>query len=143
MELAPAAVGSERVIVKPLVVGGIIFFTSFVPDANVCEGSGDTYVFAVDYNTGLAPLYPIFDLNGDGEFDDNDKVEVDGQDVVPIGVHVGRGLGSHPVLHKDTLFITTTGSGEVDDGGDGGGGLKNLTVNIVDQKVRVEAWRQH
>ncbi len=138
MELAPGVMSSERVIVKPLVVGGIVFFTTFVPDSNVCEGSGDTWVFAVNYNSGTAPTEPVFDLNGDGVFDDNDKVLVDGEWVVPIGVYVGRGQGSHAVLHKDTLFITTTGSGEEDDGG-----LLNYKVNIENKKVKVEAWREN
>jgi hypothetical protein len=150
MELGQGASGSERVIVKPLVIGGIVFFTTFVPDADVCEGAGDTWVFALDYQSGLAPTDPIFDLSGDGYFDDDDKVDTDGdgiKDTIPIGIHVGRGKGSHPVLHKDTLFITTTGSG--DDvvsggggGGGGGGGLKALKVNLQEIKVRVKAWKQ-
>jgi hypothetical protein len=140
MELSPGVMSSERVIVKPLVVGGIVFFSTFVPDSNVCEGSGDTWVFAVDYKSGTAPTEPVFDLNGDGVYDDNDKVLVDGDLVVPIGVYVSRGQGSHTVLHKDTLFITTTGSGEE---GEGGGGLLNFEVNLEDRKVKVEAWREN
>jgi Tfp pilus tip-associated adhesin PilY1 len=131
---------SERVIVKPLVVAGIVFFTTFVPDSNVCEGSGDTWVFAVDYKSGTAPTEPVFDLNGDGVFDDNDKVTVDGDLVVPIGVYVGRGQGSHTVLHKDTLFITTTGSGEEGGGNDG---LQNFKVNLENRKIKVETWREN
>jgi Tfp pilus tip-associated adhesin PilY1 len=147
MELGPGPTGSERVIVKPLVIGGIVFFTTFVPDADVCEGAGDTWVFALDYQTGLQPMYPIFDLNGDGKFDDEDKIDTDSdgiKDTIPIGIHVGRGKGSHPVLHKDTLFITTTGSGAEDvvSGGGGGGGLQALKVNLQEIKVRVKAWKQ-
>jgi hypothetical protein len=146
MELGPGATGSERMIVKPLVIGGIVLFTTFVPDADVCEGAGDTYVFALDYQSGLAPTDPIFDLNGDGIFDDKDKVDPDGDGVkeVPIGIHVGRGMGSHPVVHKDTLFITTTGSGDEDAaaGGGGKGGLKALQLNLEKIKVRLKTWRQ-
>jgi hypothetical protein len=147
MELGPGASGSERVIVKPLVIGGIVFFTTFVPDADVCEGAGDTWVFALDYQSGLASTDPIFDLNGDGKFDDNDKIDTDNdgiKDTVPIGIHVGRGKGSHPVLHKDTLFITTTGSGDetIASGGGGDGGLKALKVNLEKVKVKVKAWKQ-
>jgi hypothetical protein len=43
------------------------------------------------------------------------------------------------VLHKDTLFITTTGSGEEGDGGD----FFAQTVNLRQQKVKVEAWREN
>jgi Tfp pilus tip-associated adhesin PilY1 len=152
MILAPGAVGAERVITKPLVVGGVVFFTSFVPDANICEGSGDTYVFAIDYDTGLPPTEPIFDIDGDGDFDDDDMIDTDGDgigDIVPAGVYVGRGQGSHPVLHEDTLFITTTGSGDEDAGGEGGlpgdnpgGGSHDIKVNTEWNRVSVEAWRQ-
>jgi hypothetical protein len=48
------------------------------------------------------------------------------------------------VLHKDTLFITTTGSGDetVLSGGGGDGGLKALKVNLEKTRVKVKAWRQ-
>ena len=42
------------------------------------------------------------------KFTDADKIEVNGQKVVPVGIYVGRGQGSAPVLFKDTLFITTS-----------------------------------
>ena len=137
----PSAAGSERVFTKPLVVNGIVFFTTFIPDQNICAGSGETWVFAVDYSTGLAPDFPIFDLNGDGLFDANDKVEVNGVMVVPIGIFVGRGKGSHPVLHKDTLFITTTGDG--DDSTTGHGGLTPIPFNNRNSRVRVNSWKQN
>jgi len=59
---------------------------------------------------------------------------------------VGRGKGSHPVVHKDTLFITTTGSGLEDFGGGGppidDGGLKAKKLNLEKIKVRLKTWRQ-
>jgi hypothetical protein len=136
--------GSERVFTKPLVVGGIVFFTTFIPDADMCTGSGDTYVFALDYKTGLPPTRPVFDLNGDKKFTDADKIDVNGQKVVPIGIYVGRGQGSAPVLFKDTLFITTStpqfqlsgtvGSGNVT-------GLNALLVNIPQKRIHLESWK--
>jgi Tfp pilus tip-associated adhesin PilY1 len=135
----PASSGSERVISRPLAVAGMVLFTTFIPDENVCAGSGETWVFAVNYKSGLAATEPVFDLNGDGKFDDNDKVEINGELVVPIGIKAGRGQGSPPVLHKDTLFITTTGSGEEGDGGD----FFAQTINLRQQKIKVEAWREN
>ncbi|MCU0560540.1 MAG: PilC/PilY family type IV pilus protein [Desulfobacterales bacterium] len=142
--------GSERVFTKPLVVGGIVFFTTFVPDADQCTGSGDTWLFALDYKTGLPPTKPVFDLNADGKFTDADKLTIDGSKVAPVGVYVGRGVGSQPVLHQDTMFVTTSNSNLTDfDGNLGNNGLGNPTglnafkVNIPQNRIRVESWKHN
>ena len=140
-EAAPS--GSERVITQPLAVAGVVFFTTFIPDEDVCAGSGDTWVFAIDYRSGLAESAPVFDINNDGEFNSNDKIVVNGVPVIPIGIKVGRGKGSHPVLHKDTLFITVTGDG--DDGGGSGNDEEDFfakKVNLDENKVRLRLWMQ-
>jgi len=72
-------------------------------------------------------------------------VDTDGDgvpDAVPIGIKVGRGKGSHPVIHKDTLFITTTGDG--DDGGGGGNPEEDFfakKINLKNKRIRVESWQ--
>lgn len=138
--------GSERVFTKPLVVGGIVFFTTFIPDADQCTGSGETWVFALDYKTGLPPAKPAFDLNGGGKFSDADKLLIDGNKVVPVGIYVGRGVGSHPVLHKDTLFVTTS-SPQYQLGAPSAGanptGLNAMLVNIPENRIRVESWKHN
>jgi Tfp pilus tip-associated adhesin PilY1 len=129
------------------VVGGVVFFTTFIPDKNICAGSGETWVFAVDYQTGLAVNEPIFDLNNDGVWDKNDMIDIDGdgvKDVAPVGIKVGRGQGSHPVIHKDTMFITVTGDGN--DGGGSGSDDENFfarKINLPQRKVNVRSWKQN
>ncbi len=145
----PLSSGSERVISSPLVFGGIVFFTTFIPDENVCAGSGETYVFALDYRTGLPIDVPIFDFNKDGVFNASDMVEIQSQPTTPGGLFIGRGQGSRPVIHKDTLFVTITG-----DGGSGGGGgdddddddddddeVEDEKLNMPALNVRLENWR--
>ncbi len=138
----PASGGSERSFTRPLVVGGVVFFTTFIPEAGACGGSGDTYVLALDYKTGLPPSYPVFDLNGDKKFSDADKVTINGVKKVPAGIHVGKGQGSAPVLFMNTLFITTT-IAQSQSAGEGSGGLHAIPVNLPEVRVRIESWKHN
>jgi Tfp pilus tip-associated adhesin PilY1 len=125
-------IGTERVISQPLVVGGIVFFTSFIPDDDVCAGSGDSYLFAVDFETGAVPTEPVFDLNQDGVIDDNDILTDSSGNPIPIaGIYVGSGQPSEPVLHKDTMFVTTTG-----------GGLVPTKVDLPSTRATLRSWKE-
>ena len=69
---------------------------------------------------------------------------INGQKVVPVGIYVGRGQGSAPVLFKDTLFITTSTPQYQLSGAGGSGnvtGLNALLVNIPQKKIRLESWK--
>lgn len=128
--------GSERVIEEPLVTGGIVFFTTYIPDPDVCSGSGKTWLYAVDYNTGCPPTDIVFDVNGDGLFDENDTIpNPDDPDnpYIVIAIPIEGGPGSKPVLGPDdTLFITTPV-----------GGLEPIKVNIPGLEVKMRSWKEN
>ncbi|HEB75561.1 MAG TPA: hypothetical protein ENJ04_04350 [Nitrospirae bacterium] len=45
----------ERSIIKPVVIGGLVIFTSYVPEEDICSNDqGDGYLWAVYYETGTA-----------------------------------------------------------------------------------------
>ncbi len=46
---------SERVISRPLAVGGLVDFLTYRPSSDLCSYGGDSYLYAVDYLTGVAP----------------------------------------------------------------------------------------
>ena len=137
--------GSERVLVKPLVLGGMVFFVTFIPDKNLCAGNGESWLIAVDFETGLSPEYPVWDINGDGIYDAKDMIKVgtdgEGKDILvpPNGIFMGRGQASHLVYHDGYLFFTTTGSG---DGENQDGGAGGIAPNLSNLKVRLRSWRQ-
>jgi type IV pilus assembly protein PilY1 len=135
---------SERLFTKPVAVGGVLLFTTFRADENTCSGTGDTWLYALDYKTGLAPEKPVFDLNKDGKFNDADKIEINGVRVVPAGIFIGRGKPSHPVLHKDTIYITTatqTFDGVAPPEDENLTGLHTIEVNLPQLRIRMESWK--
>ncbi len=132
----PVLLGSERVIVQPLVVGGIVFFITYIPDSDICKASGKTWLFAVDYHTGCASTNPVFDLNGDGLFDEKDTIpnsKDPDNPYFPAAVSIEGGPGSKPVLGPgNILFITTPV-----------GGLEAIKVNLPALKVRLGSWKEN
>ncbi|MGA1839565.1 MAG: PilC/PilY family type IV pilus protein [bacterium] len=131
LEASPVLKVSERVIVQPLVVAGKVFFSTFIPDRNICSGKGETWLYALEYETGLPPVTPVFDLNKDGVCNDKDMItDEQGKKHNIAGIYVGTGPGSKPVFHKDELFLTTTDKN-----------LVALKVNLPESKAVVTSWR--
>jgi type IV pilus assembly protein PilY1 len=53
LDAASGEKGAERVITDPLAVySGAVFFTTYAPSKDVCSMGGDTYVWAVKYDSG-------------------------------------------------------------------------------------------
>lgn len=45
----------ERVISRPLAVGGLVDFLTYKPDSDLCSYGGSSFLYAVDYQKGVAP----------------------------------------------------------------------------------------
>jgi len=127
---SPGMMGSERVISEPLVVGGTVFFTTFIPDENICSGNGEAWLYALKYDTGCS-TDSAFDINDDGRFNADDMVEVDGTKYQIAGIYLGSGQPSKPVLQDNTIFVSTTGEG-----------LKLVKVNIPENRIMLKSWRE-
>jgi type IV pilus assembly protein PilY1 len=55
LDQSGASYKAERVITNPLAAhNGAVFFTTFAPTANICGYSGNSYLWALDFNTGGA-----------------------------------------------------------------------------------------
>ncbi len=123
---------SERSINKPLVVAGIVIFATFIPDGDPCEGSGEAWLFAVDYETGGFVSDAVFDINNDGSFTNADKVVKVGDGVVGIaGIFIGQGRPNDPVVYGDVVIPSTTVTPP-----------KTIKFNLREGRARVKAWRQ-
>ena len=90
-------------------LGGYVFFTSFVPTNDICEHGGNAYLYAVKYDTGCAPDNPVLDYNGDGVVDATDTTTGQAGGAVPKRVWIGLGLPSEPVYDaKNQQIIVQT-----------------------------------
>ena len=100
-------------------------------------------LFRSDYETGLTPTTPVFDINNDGYINDLDRINVDlnndgdfddagERDIVPpiISDKTLTGLASRPRVFGDSLFITTTD-----------GGLSETKVKFPSAGVMLDSWR--
>ena len=52
--------GGERMVSKPLVIGGLVTWTTFIPDDSACSSGGESNLYAIYYKTGSAYQNYIF-----------------------------------------------------------------------------------
>ncbi len=63
--VAPSTVGwylplntlpsAERIVSNPLAIGGLVDFLTYTPNSDICSSGGDSYLYSLAYNTGVAP----------------------------------------------------------------------------------------
>ncbi len=56
----------ERIISNPILIGGALFFTSFVPSEDICAFGGTSRLYGVDYLTGIPGETSILGQDSDG-----------------------------------------------------------------------------
>ncbi len=105
--------GAERVLTPPLVLGGYVFFVTFIPTGDQCSGSGEAWLFVVRYDSGCVTPYdsPVFDVNNDGTIDENDKVTFGGTPTYPAGIKLGDGVPVGELSSLGDLIIQATTEG--------------------------------
>jgi len=87
----------------------VLIASSIIPVVDPCTPGGRGYVNAISPFTGARLYLPLFDINDDNSFDDD---QLDG---APIGgVDLGVGMPSEPVLVGDRLVVGGS-AGNVED----------------------------
>jgi type IV pilus assembly protein PilY1 len=62
----------ERVVSDSLLRRSVLFFNTILTDTANCAVSGGGWLMSVDFDSGLAPSFAVFDANGDGTIDSAD-----------------------------------------------------------------------
>ncbi|MBW2302213.1 MAG: hypothetical protein JRF57_00720 [Deltaproteobacteria bacterium] len=99
----------ERAITKPSVFGGIVFFPTFVPNDDICGFGGDSYLYALYFETGTAYYEPVFpgqtqDFTVGSETYQQvlDKVSLGSGKSSSLGFHVGQEEGTKAFIQQST-----------------------------------------
>ncbi len=112
----PAA--RERVLSNPVLIGGIVFFPSFIPDNNLCSSSGSSNLYALYYRAGSAYTESIIGLTPSGS-----------NQIVNRSMSLGVGLAAQMAIH-----LGSQGSGAAGGGCQGGmGGFINTSSGNIAQ----------
>ena len=76
----------ERSVGSPVILGGLVFYATFVPSTDPCVASGNGKLYGLSYVTGTAPAEPIFAGATSGG-------------AIANSVSLGQGVTSTPSFH--------------------------------------------
>lgn len=82
----------ERALSKPSLLGGLALFTTYVPNQDVCSFGGESYLYALYFETGTPYKKPVFT----GE---NATETIGGMTVIRHRLKLGLGMASSVGIH--------------------------------------------
>ena len=124
---APGVPEGERVVSDAQLYGDVLVVSSVIPTADACQADGRGYLNALDAYTGTSTGPSLFDLDGDGVFED----EVIGNDKLPVGsVDLGVGMPTLAELLRGLAVV-----------GGSSGNLGNVQIREARNVGRV-SWRE-
>jgi type IV pilus assembly protein PilY1 len=128
----PSAAG-ERVVSNPRVQGTVLLAASLVPPASgTCDAGGSGFINALDAFTGTSLGSPYFDVNGDGQYNDEDALTTADGTKVPVGsIDLGVGMPTLPTLIEKLLVV-----------GGSKGTLGSIAMNPQGGAARRISWRE-
>ena len=99
----------ERTLVKPTLLGGIVFIPTFIPDEDLCEYGGMSNLYGLYFETGTAFYEPALPEGTETAFISSIEYEiVKGKMTLgagkssALGVHVGQEEGAKAFIQQST-----------------------------------------
>jgi type IV pilus assembly protein PilY1 len=129
----------ERQVSDSILRNGRVIFTTLVPNVEICQSGGTSWIMELDVNSGSRLVESPFDLNNDQQFDDADLVEITingtTTKVAVSGVQSTEGILPSPT-------ILASGTTEIKYSSGSAGGIFVTTENPGDSARGRRAWRQ-
>jgi hypothetical protein len=82
----------ERALSKPSLLGGLALFTTYVPNQDVCSFGGESYLYALYFETGTPYKKPVFS-------GDNATETIGGLTSIRYRLRLGLGMASSVGIH--------------------------------------------
>ena len=106
--------GGERCITKPTVLGGLVTFTTYLPEVDdVCKYEGESFLNALYYKTGTASWRSVIGTDDAVTITEGSETK----EKVQRRISLGYGVASSPSLHlgktKGAKVIIQTSTGEI------------------------------
>jgi len=111
-------VAGERTVVSPTLIGGTVFFPTYVPSDDICTASGAGYLYALFYLTGSAYKEPIIGTQAVG-------ADTLSSRSISLGT---SGLASQMAVHIGAQGTGSSGSGF---GSGGGAGCQGQLTGFI------------
>ncbi len=131
----------ERIIDSVLVAGGLVFFTTFVPNSEPCAAGGNAYLYVVDYQCRELSMNPLassgFRLQTPFDFQNMQTGEyarlLDGTKTIGYIARIGVGMPSLPVLDSSSqyLFVQTSMAQ-----------IHRIRVELQDKPLYLRGWKE-
>ena len=119
----PGAEG-ERVVSRATVRGDRVIFATVIPDPDPCSFGGDSWIMELNSFNGGRLEYAVFDLDADGQFNDNDWIDITDENgdvirVPPSGIAPDIGIVKTPAIitgvgdNNDEVKVLSGSSGQL------------------------------
>jgi type IV pilus assembly protein PilY1 len=120
----------ERQVSDAVLRSDRIMFSTLIPNDQPCSSGGTSFLFALDVHGGVRPTIPVFDINKDRLFDNQDKVMINTL-LPPSAIDPGVGIMQTPTLQVSGPTIDDTHVGAV-----------TIGMNRDNEPAGRQAWRR-
>jgi len=95
--------GGERVLTRPSILGGVVLFSAFKPENDICGYGGTGSLYGLYYETGTSYYKPVLGTEAYGhETKSLKRVELDKGVTSEVGLHVGKKATSTGFVQQST-----------------------------------------
>jgi type IV pilus assembly protein PilY1 len=134
----------EKQVSRSILRAGRIIFITVVPSEHSCSSGGESWLMELDAADGSALDIPVFDLNLDGTFDEDDMklVDTDGDGENDTQLIPGGKRSKEGIIQPPSILINTDTGKEFKFSSGSTGNIEKTTENPGELTIGRKSWVQ-